>query len=358
MNRTVPTALCFLAFAACSGRAEKAALPPASGAPARAVRVARPAARMETGLSRATGSVRSRDEATLSARATGQIRAVHVQVGERVRKGQALVQMDDASARIALAGARASERLAAASLAAAERDLARAVTLRGEEGMSQATAERVQTARDIAAAQLDQARAALLGAEQQVSDMVIRAPFDGAVTARWHGAGDTVTLMPVTPIVGLSDVDHLEVRLQVPESLDAFVCDGSVLDGQTTIGGQRFQARVRARGPSIDLSSRTVEVLADVVSSDGPLKPGSIVTVDLGARGQDGELFLPSSAVQGEGTATWVLVLSGDKAERRDVKVTRVNPGTVAVAGLPPDALVVIDPGALASGDAVVPLAD
>jgi hypothetical protein len=75
-------------LAACSGRAEKASLPPVTPA-VRAVRVAKPAARLETGLGRATGTIRAREDATLSAKATGQIKRIRVEVGDRVRAGGA-----------------------------------------------------------------------------------------------------------------------------------------------------------------------------------------------------------------------------------------------------------------------------
>lgn len=286
------------------------------------------------------------------------MKEVRVQVGDKVKKGQALVVMDDAVTRIAVQNAAAAERLAAANLANAERELARAKTLRGEDGVSEAALERAQAAHDIAAAQRDQARAGLAMAQQNLSDTVIRAPFDGAITARYHAAGDTVTMMPVTPIVGLTDVDHLELRLQVPEALDAFARPGAAITGQTSLGGQKFQAKVRAKGPTIDPQNRSVEVLADVVSSEGPLKPGAIVTVDLGAFAAGGALFLPASAVRTDGATSYVLVVEGGKAARRDVKTTGVNPGTLSVTGLGPDSVVVLDPGALAVGDAVIPLAD
>ena len=359
MTRIVSAAALALALSACSARAEKAALPaPPGGTPARAVRVATPSARVETGLSKATGTIRSLHEAVLAAKATGQVKAVRVQVGDRVKKGQALVEMDDAMARISVANATATERLAAANLANAERDLARATTLRGEDGIAQANLEKAQTMRDVAAAQLDQARAGLAMAQQTLADTVIRAPFDGVITARLHTAGDTVSAVPVTPLVGITDADHLELRLQVPESLEPFARIGAAITGQSTLGAQQFQAKVRAKGPSIDPQNRTVEVLADVVSADGSLKPGAIVTVDLGAFAGKGELFLPSSAVRTEGAASYVLVVEGGKAARREVKASPVNPGTLAVTGLAADAAVILDPGALAAGDPVVALAE
>ena len=146
--------------AACSARAEKAALPAAVAA-GRAVRVIRPAATVETGLARATGAIRAREDAVLSAKATGQIRRIRVEMGDRVKAGAVLAEMDATNAQIALQNARALERLAQARLAEAERGVARSKVLFEGEGMPQSRFEEVQTGREMAAAQLDQARAAV-----------------------------------------------------------------------------------------------------------------------------------------------------------------------------------------------------
>jgi RND family efflux transporter MFP subunit len=358
MTRTIAAVLAAATLLACSGRAEKATLPPTPGASARAVRVAKPASRIETALGRATGVVRSRDEATLASKVTGQIKRVRVQVGDRVKQGDALVEMDDAIAQAAVANARAAARLAEANLASAERELVRARTLRGEEGISESGFDRVQTMRDVAAAQLEQARAGVRIAEQNLFDTVLRAPFDGTITAKYHSAGDTVTSMPVTPIVGIVDTDHLEVKLSVPEAIEAFARPGAEVHGQTSLGATGFDAKVRVKGAVIDPMTRSVEVLADVVRAEGTLRPGAIVSIDLGTYGEPGDVFLPTSAVVSEGGRSWVLVVAGGKAERREVTATAVHPGTMAVAGLGPDLTVVVEPGTLKAGDAVLPLAN
>jgi RND family efflux transporter MFP subunit len=357
-SRHLSLALAALLAAACSARAEKAKLPPAGAAAARAVRVIRPAATIETGLARATGTIRAREDAVLSARATGQIKRVRVDVGDRVKAGAVLAEMDATNAQIALQNARALERLAAARLAEAEREVARAKVLLEGQGMAQSTFEQVQTGREIAAAQLDQARAAVLAAEQQVQDATITAPFSGVVTAKLRNAGDTVTLMPVSPIVALTDVDHLEVRLAVPEALEPAIHPGQLVEGTTTPGGRRFQARVRVKSAVVDAVTRTVEVLADVVRAEG-LRPGTLVTAEFGRFGEGGGVFVPATAVKTDGKASWVFVVAGGRAERREIVARAVHPGTVVVKqGLAPDAEVIVDPGALAAGDAVVSLAD
>jgi RND family efflux transporter MFP subunit len=355
--RPLVLALALPLAVACSARAEKAALPPPA-AGGRAVRVVRPAAQIETGLARATGTIRAREDTVLSAKATAQIRRIRAEVGDRVKAGQVLVELDATNAEIALANARALERLAVARLAEADRDLARGKLVLDGGGMPPAAFEQLETGREIAAAQLDQARAQVRAAEQAVADARITAPFAGVVTAKHRNAGDTVTLMPLSPIVALTDVDHLEVRLAVPEALEPAIEVGQQIEGTTTPGGRRFRAKVRVKGAVVDPVTRTVEVLADVVAAEG-LRPGTLVTADFGRFAEGGGLFLPATAVRTDGKVSWVFVVAGGKAERRDVVARAVHPGTVIVKqGLAADAEVVADPGALAPGDAVVSLAD
>lgn len=346
---------------ACGRHAEKASLPTTAVAAGRAVRVARPASRIETGLARVTGTIRAKDDAVLAAKATGQIRRIRVDVGDRVRAGQPLVEMDATNAQIALQTAKAAERLASANLAQAESEVARSKALHDQGVLPDAAWERVQTARELAAAQLDQARAGVRQAEQANVDAVITAPFAGVVTEKYRNAGDTVTLMPVTPILALTDLDHLEVRLSLPESLAGFVKPGQAVEGVTTPGDRRFPMTVRVKGSVVDPATRTIEVLADVGKVEGePLRPGTLVDVDFGGFGDRGAgLFIPASALRTDGDASWVLVVASGKAERRPVEIAPVNPGVVAVKrGVDASSEVILDPGALAPGDAVVPLAN
>jgi membrane fusion protein, multidrug efflux system len=355
----IPAAVAALALAACGHKSEKAALPEA-GTPTRAVKVTKPATRLETGLARATGPIRAREDAVLAAKGSGQIRRVRVQVGDRVRAGQPLVEMDNALQAIGVENAKAALTVAEANLASAERELKRGQELRAQEVMTEATFDRVKTATEMAAAQAEQARAGVRMAEQQLADSVITAPFSGVITGRFKNAGDSVTGMPLTPIVSIADVDHLEARLAVPEGVEPFVKVGQKVTGVTTPGNQKFEAVVRVKNAVVDPGSRTIEVLADVAKVEGaPLRPGTLANVDFGGFGDKDGLYVPSSAVRSAGAESWVFVIVGGKAERRDIKPVQVNPGTVAVeGGLDASAAVILDPGTLAAGDAVVPLAD
>jgi RND family efflux transporter MFP subunit len=359
LRHLVPVAITALALAACGHRSEKATLPEA-GTAARAVRVGKPASRLETGLARATGPIRAKEDAVLAAKNSGQIRRVLVQVGDRVRAGQPLVEMDSALQAIGVENARAAVKVAEANLASAQRELKRGQELSDQQVMPDATFDRVRTGAELAAAQADQARAGLRMAEQQLADSVITAPFAGVVTGKFRNAGDSVTAMPLTPIVSVADVDHLEARLAVPEGVEPFVKVGQKVTGVTTPGAQKFEATVRVKNSVVDPGSRTIEVLADVGKVEGaPLRPGTLANVDFGGFGDKDGLYVPSSAVVTAGADSFVFVIVAGKAEKRAIKPVQVNPGTVAVeGGLDASAAVILDPGSLAAGDTVVPLAD
>jgi RND family efflux transporter MFP subunit len=363
MTRTAPARLALLSSLAllsgCHGQGAKVSLPQDQSA-ARAVRVGKPATRLETGLARATGPIRAREEATLGAKLTGQVARVRVQVGDRVRAGQPLVELDSGTFAIAVENARAAVKLGEANLAAAERELKRAQALAAEQAMAEAGLDRARTAQELAAAQLDQARAGLRMAERTLADTVIVAPFDGVVTAKLVNPGDSVTAVPNTPVARVTGVDRLEARLAVPEGVEPFVAVGQKVAGVTTPGGVRFEGTVRVKNAVVDAASRTVEVLVDVVPPRGALlRPGTLVNVDFGGFGDKDGLYVPSNAVQADGQGSYVFVIAGGKAERRAIKPVQVNPGVVAVeGGLTAGTAVILDPGTLAAGDAVVALAD
>jgi len=348
-----------LALAACGHQAGKASLPE-SGAAARAVRVGKPSTRLETGLARATGTIRAREEAVLASKQTGQLARIRVQVGDRVRAGQVLAELDAGMVAIGVENGRAAVKLAEANLAAAERELARAKTLNAQQALADAGFDRARTGQELAAAQLDQARAALRMAERQLADSVITAPFDGVVTGKFANAGDSVTAVPMTPVVKVTGIDRLEAKLAVPEGVEPFVSPGQKVAGVTTPGGVKFTGTVRVKNAVVDAAARTVEVLVDVVQPSGTLlRPGTLVNVDFGGFGEKDGLYVPSNAVRADGQGSYVFVIAAGKAERRAIKPIQVNPGVVAVeGGLQADTAVILDPGTLAAGDAVVALAD
>jgi RND family efflux transporter MFP subunit len=325
------------ALAACGG-AERAALPaaPPADAAALGVKVVRPQADAGAVL-RATGEVRARHEAVLSAEASGRIARFAVDVGATVKKGQVLMELDASGPRIQLQQARASLAVADAAHRTAVASLRRVEELSRGQAASAAALEAAQLGEQQAAAALQQAEALVAGAEDQLAKNATRAPFDGVVTARLKSEGEYVALMPPTAVLALVDLSTVEVRAAVPETVVDLLTPGAELDGLVSPSQKPFRARVRTVGASVDAAGRTVDVRADPV---GPplkaLRPGALVELRLrAASGGEAGLFLPAGTVQVAEGKSYVWTVVGGAAARRPVEVDRLSPGLVRVrAGL------------------------
>jgi RND family efflux transporter MFP subunit len=339
-----------LALAGC-GRAERASLPAAPSAEAGVVgvRVVKPQADAGAVL-RATGELRARNEAVLSAEASGRILRFHVDVGSRVRKGDALMELDATTPRIQVEQARAAQKVAEAAHRSVVADLKRTEELSRGGAAAAADLEKLQIGEEQAAAGLRQAAAAVAAAEDQLAKNTIRAPFDGLITARLKSAGEYVAMMPPTPVLGIVDLSTIELRVPVPESLVDLIAPGAVLDAAVSPSNKPFQAKVRTMGASVDAGTRTVDVRADLAGTPfRELRPGALVEVRLkmAEASVKGGVFLPAEAVQQSGGKSFVWAVVSEAAHRREVEVQRLTPGTVRVlSGVGPDDRVVADGGA------------
>lgn len=344
LHRLLAFAAGLVLLAGC-GRKDKAALPAAPNAETAAVgvKVVRPQADAGAVL-RATGEVRARHEAVLSAEASGRIARFTVDVGAAVKRGQALMELDASGPRIQLQQARAAVAMADAAHRNAVANLHRVEALAKGDAASAATLESTQIGEQQAAAALQQAEAAVAGAEDQLAKNTIRAPFDGVVTARYKSAGEYVAMMPPTPVLAMVDVATVEIRAAVPETVVDLLAPGAELEGTVSPSQKPFRARVRTIGAAVDAAGRTVDVRADPLGAPlKELRPGALVEVRLGAAraGQAG-LFLPAETVQAAGGASFVWAVVSGAAARRPVEVQRLSPGLVRVtAGLTRDDLVV-----------------
>jgi RND family efflux transporter MFP subunit len=263
-----------------------------------------------------------------------------VKVGDKVKKGQVLAQLDTSNVRIMVEQAKAAKAAADASLDGATTEVERARTLAQGGSLARAGLDKAEVGFRQAQAGAAQAAAALKNAEEMLRDTSIIAPFDGVITTRSKNVGDFVAMTPPTAIFGLVDVEGLEVRAMVPEAVVDRVKVGGLVKGTLNPSGAPFQAKVANLGAVIDPQSRTVEVLADVLPSKekgAVVRPGALVELDFSeAAGGEGTqdlagLFLPSQAVSAKGQEGFVWVVQGGKAVRRDVKVQRVLPGYVRV---------------------------
>ena len=268
------------------------------------------------------GSLRSRQSVVVRPEVSGRVVQLNFRDGERVRKGQLLVQFDD---QLPLAQVKQSQ---------AELSIARANHKRNQELLAQNFIS--QRTVDESAANLDVALAKLSLSEATAARLKILAPFDGMTGIRTVNAGDY--LKDGSDIVNIEDIDAVFVDFRLPERYQTLVKKGqkAIVD-LDALPGQKFDALIHAIDPLIDANGRSISVRGCLDNRALQLRPGMFarVTVQFGVR--EKALVVPEEAIVPQGTRQFVIKLddggeNGVKLSRRvEVRVGIRRPGRVEI---------------------------
>jgi RND family efflux transporter MFP subunit len=200
---------------------------------------------------------------------------------------QALAQLEDARSKY-----ESAERLVKSGDISRERYTELDKSLRAREAAVQIARDELRT--QLASIQAIQADFRL--AEKRLGDTVIRAPFDGAVTARMVSPGQY--LKENTPVVTLVKSYPLRLRAELPETAVGSVHKGSSLSFVTDAAPEaRFQAIVRELNPSLDAHSRSLTAEARLLKPDARLRPGMFVQVELVVAAKAKVIAVPKEAL-------------------------------------------------------------
>lgn len=305
--------------------------------------------RNDTGVvqRRLSGSVRPRVETDLGFRTGGKVTARLVELGQRVRAGQPLAQLDPADLQLALQAAAEQQRAAEVDAVQAASDAARFQRLLADGSVGAADAERQQARAEAAAARLAQARQQAGLARNRAGYAVLTAPFDGVVTAVRFESGQLVN--ESQPVLSLARPGELEVVVDVPESLVAGLKDwqaGLVLAME---GSAPVPLKLRELAPAANAVTRTTSArfaLATAAPANA-LRMGMTAEVLLQqpGRGQGADLpataLLVSAAGMGEGPTVWLVDAKTGALQRQSVQLLSQSTDRVRLGGLPEGAWVV-----------------
>jgi multidrug efflux system membrane fusion protein len=320
------SALVACGLVACGGEREAAPAP-------RPVLVAHPQAGGALVADAYPGEVRARQESALSFRVGGNLVRRHVDVGDAVRSGQVLAELDPGDLRLQAEAARAQAGAATAELQRAAAERARYEKLLAEQLISRSAYDQANTAYKAAAGQAEAARANLDVARNQAGYAQLRAPRDGVIATRQAEAGQVVGAGQT--VFTLSGDAGREVAIALPE---ARIRDYSV--GQPALvelwnaPHERLPARIREIAPAADPQARTyaARVALDAEAAQA-VELGQSARVYLQDARDDASLRVPLSALQrrnGKGTAVWVV----DPATRK-LRLANVRAGAFGDEGVP-----------------------
>ena len=221
----------------------------------------------------ASGVLEANSLVSVGAEVSGRVEAVHVALGQEVKKGDLIAEIDSLdqenavkTAQAVLAGIEAQKRSQEATLAKAEAALARNQQLNANSLVSQTDLETAQAAVDSAQAQIDQLAAQVAQSELSVEsaelDLArtrIVAPSDGTIVALLVDEGQTVNASSSIPtIVKIADLDTMVIKAEISEA-----------DVVRVEAGQRVYFTILGEPDvKIDATLREVEPAPTSISSD------------------------------------------------------------------------------------------
>ena len=290
-----------------------------------------------------SGEVRARVESRLGFRVGGKIIQRQAEMGQHVKAGAVLAQLDPQDYRLAAEAARAQVAAATTNRDLAAADFKRFQALREQNFISGAELERRESALKAAQAQLEQAQAQLASQGNQARYTALVADVSGVITAVEAEVGQVVAAG--TPVVRIAADGPRDVVFSVPEDKVAAVRPGTDVAVRQWASDGRLAGRIREVAASADPVTRTYAVKVSLEPAAQP-PLGATMSVAPQALNHVGAavLKIPTSALrqEGQGSAVWVLDRATMTVKLQPVQVATADGNdAVIAAGLQPGMTIV-----------------
>lgn len=302
------------------------------------------AARAET--VEVVGTVRARTSAVVSTRIPGSVTLLRVREGDRVTRGQLLLQLDaqenQATAAMAVAGIDEAGRGLDEALSRkrlADTTFERYQKLFSEQAVTRQEFDTRQTEKELAAqgvarseARLKQAREGSRAAATMAGYTRIVSPISGVITGKSVDLGATV--FPGQPLLTIEEGGNYQLELAVPESQGIRIKSGTAVQVALDALGSSFSAVIAEVVPAADPASRTITVKIPV--NRNGVKSGMFGRGSISLGTTVNGITVPKQSIREQGAMTSVWVLdTGNIARLRIVKSGEVRGGrTEILSGL------------------------
>lgn len=262
------------------------------------------------------GQVEAHAGVELRSEVTGRVVGLRFKDGSLVKKGHALVLLDDSVQRATLAQAEAASALAEANVGRYQRlvDVGAASQLQVDQAVAQAKLE----------------KANIMMAQANLAKFRLAAPFDGVAGIAQVSVGDLV--QPGELLVALTDNSKLKITFKVPEAQATSLQVGAPVTMRLTGGVDAnasptlVQGTVAALDGRVDPATRTLQGKILLDNADGTLVAGQFVRVRVPVRSAEDAVVVPDSAIVPQGNNVFAYVIvpgenGGVTASRTTVEV-------------------------------------
>ncbi len=254
-----------------------------------------------------SGRVQPELDVKIAARISAEIIKIHVKEGDKVTKGQVLVDLDRQRYEAAAEQAESQLTSAQASLKKAQADFSRIKDLFDRKLSSQADLDAAVATRMSAESEVQQAKAYLKQANDDLNKTRLTAPIDGTVSKLFKEEGEIAvgSQFQADPIMTVSDLSRMEVLAEIDENNVVLVSIGDTAKIEVdAIPDTFFLGKVTeiahtatTRGLGTQEQVTNFEVKIAVVSNAEKLRPGMSATVDISTETRKDVLYIPIQCV-------------------------------------------------------------
>ncbi len=274
-----------------------------------------------TDAMQALGTAQARESIVLTPKVADTIRALRFDSGDRVRRGQVLVEMSSVEQSAALSEAQVAN-------AAAQQDLRRFQELFDRGFASQARLDTVRAGADAAQARVN-------AGGSRMSDRTIRAPFAGVVGLRTASPGQF--MRPGDQIGTLDDIAEIKLDFTLPETQLARLRRGVAIVAHTAAYPERsFTGAIADVDSRVDPATRTVRVRAILPNRDETLRPGMLMIVEVRSNPREA-LAIPEITILDQADGAYVFRVvsfeAGQTVERVRIEAGQRSGGMVEILG-------------------------
>ncbi|WP_158977853.1 efflux RND transporter periplasmic adaptor subunit [Cellulophaga sp. L1A9] len=305
-----------------------------------------------------SGKIQATNSADLSTRMMGYVNKVHINVGDKVRKGQLLVSINNSDLQAKRAQVNAGITEATAAFNNAQKDYNRFKNLFSENSASQKEMDDMTANYEMAKARLEAANQMKNEVNAQFAYSNITAPFDGTVTSKNVEAGNMAN--PGAPLISIETPGHFEVMAMVPESEISEIEKGSTVAVLVKSINKTIKGKVTEVSTSAKNTGGQYLVKIALDKTDAHILSGMFTTVQFPVerKAKSAMVLIPTDVIITNGQLSGVYTVSqSNTAMLRWLRLGRTFGNQVEVlSGLNSDeAYIVSADGKLFNGAKIIP---
>lgn len=283
------------------------------------------------------GELDSYFQTDLFPRVSSYVKALHADIGDHVRQGQLLAELDAPELAAALSEARSRQSVAQASFQASRGTFRRLrQTARTAGAVSPLNLDQARTQATSDSLNVVAARAHYQAAAQMAAYLRLTAPMAGVITERNAAPGALVGPggQSAVPLFRLKQLSRLRLRVAVPEAYVGDIHAGSPVQFNVrTFPGRTFTGKIDRVAGNVTPGTRAETVEIDIANPQEQLKPGMFASANIPIKSPKTSLYVPKSAVVSTAERTYVIRIVAGKTELVDVQKGDENAGQVQVFG-------------------------